>query len=95
MLPTVQPNASSLLTRARQTGDTTYDPTTAVTLYTDQARNEVVYSTFLKPALSSTLRSLLGAFATSSAQKYVFSSLLFFQPPKTKDMNTKIYRFQF
>ncbi|KIJ68923.1 hypothetical protein HYDPIDRAFT_144365 [Hydnomerulius pinastri MD-312] len=67
----VEANATQSLALARQHGDSTYDPTSALTLYYAQARQEVAAGNYLIPLSTSLLQQSTTAWATTSAQQYL------------------------
>lgn len=67
----VEANATANLWRARAAGDAAYDPGAAVTLYYNQARNEIAAGTYIVPLTRALLQSSTGAFATYQAQRYL------------------------
>ncbi|THH26331.1 hypothetical protein EUX98_g7852 [Antrodiella citrinella] len=66
----VEANATSTLTLARQNGDVTYNPASAITVYYSQARQEVATGTYLIPNLEHTLKAVISGWATGAAQRY-------------------------
>ncbi|KAI0791207.1 hypothetical protein C8Q75DRAFT_864980 [Abortiporus biennis] len=66
----VSANLTTRLSDARQNGDATWDPTTAITVYYAQARNEVATGTYVLPITIQTLQTVTTAWATGSAQRY-------------------------
>ncbi|KAH8105297.1 hypothetical protein BXZ70DRAFT_515852 [Cristinia sonorae] len=70
MAVVVEANATSRLAFARENGDRSYDPTSAVTVYYAQARHEVAVGSYLLPIAQSTLKSVMTGWATSAAQRY-------------------------
>ncbi|KAI0699407.1 hypothetical protein BC835DRAFT_1412597 [Cytidiella melzeri] len=66
----VEANATSRLVRARANGDATYDPTTAITVYYAQARQEVAVGNYVLPITQQLLSESVSAYATGSAQRY-------------------------
>lgn len=79
----IAPNATSRLTQARISGDTTYDPSSAITFYYAQARNEVATGTYLLPLATSFLQNFTTTYATGSVQRY----LALVQDATTGDVN--------
>ena len=63
----VEANATTRLSNARLYGDTTYDPSIAITVYHAQARNEVAAANSVVPLTT----SLLQHYTTASAQRYL------------------------
>ncbi|KAM5536448.1 hypothetical protein V8D89_009884 [Ganoderma adspersum] len=66
----VQPNATQQLSRARMTGDTTYDPTSAIKVFYSQARQEIATGNYIVPLTTAMLQSTTTGYATASAQRY-------------------------
>ncbi|EGO22942.1 hypothetical protein SERLADRAFT_362324 [Serpula lacrymans var. lacrymans S7.9] len=67
----VESGATQSLALARETGNSTYDPTSAITVYYAQARHEVATGSYLMPAVTTLLQTTTTAWATSSAQQYL------------------------
>ncbi|KAH9938891.1 uncharacterized protein BXZ73DRAFT_44386 [Epithele typhae] len=66
----VQPNATIHLSRARAVGSTTYDPSKAIRVYYNQARQEIATGNFIVPLTTQILQATTVAYATGSAQRY-------------------------
>ncbi|KAM5536444.1 hypothetical protein V8D89_009880 [Ganoderma adspersum] len=66
----VQRNATQQLSRARMTGDTTYDPTSAIKVFYSQARQEIATGNYIVPLTTAMLQSTTTGYATASAQRY-------------------------
>ncbi|KAG8729018.1 hypothetical protein FRC12_021311 [Ceratobasidium sp. 428] len=69
----VNPNASARLAAARASGDSSYDPTSAVTFYYAQARNEQATGTYVAPLTTAALTQILQAYNAKSAAAYLTS----------------------
>ncbi|KAG8926597.1 hypothetical protein FRC01_008640, partial [Tulasnella sp. 417] len=54
--------ATSLLTSARASGNSSYDPRTAITFYYNQGRNEIAANSFIVPYTTALLQSTLTSF---------------------------------
>ncbi|KAL5522259.1 hypothetical protein ACEPAF_2116 [Sanghuangporus sanghuang] len=67
----VNTNATNNLTAARFAGDTSYDPSSAISVYYAQARNEVVTGTYLLPIITQFLTNFTTNYSTGSAQRYL------------------------
>ncbi|KAG8947115.1 hypothetical protein FRC04_010966 [Tulasnella sp. 424] len=57
----VNSGATSLLTSARSSGNSSYDPRTAITFYYNQGRNEIAANSFIVPYTTALLQSTLTA----------------------------------
>ncbi|EJD00605.1 uncharacterized protein FOMMEDRAFT_159353 [Fomitiporia mediterranea MF3/22] len=66
----VNNNATDNLTQARAVGNVSYDPTSAITVYYAQARNELATGTYLLPIATSFLSNFTQNYATNSAQRF-------------------------
>ncbi|KLO05693.1 hypothetical protein SCHPADRAFT_716122 [Schizopora paradoxa] len=66
-------NATLNLANARINGNDSYDPTTCITFYYAQARNEVASANFLVPSINSFLLNFTTMFSIGSAQRYFAS----------------------
>ncbi|TCD67708.1 hypothetical protein EIP91_012004 [Steccherinum ochraceum] len=66
----VSANATSNLALARENGDMSYDPRSAVTVYYAQARHEVATANFVTPILQNTLKPVMVGWAVGAAQRY-------------------------
>ncbi|TBU27609.1 hypothetical protein BD311DRAFT_723883 [Dichomitus squalens] len=66
----VQANISQKLSLARQVGDTTYDPTSAIKVFYSQARQEIATGNYLVPLTTAMLQETTTTYATASAQRY-------------------------
>ncbi|TDL23497.1 hypothetical protein BD410DRAFT_768789 [Rickenella mellea] len=69
----VEPNVSARLTLARQTGDKTYNPASAINVYYAQARNEIAANNFLVPIATQLLTGVTQRFAASSFASFLQS----------------------
>ncbi|KAL5512381.1 hypothetical protein ACEPAG_3373 [Sanghuangporus baumii] len=67
----VNTNATNNLTAARFAGDTNYDPSSAISVYYAQARNEVVTGTYLLPIITQFLTNFTTNYSTGSTQRYL------------------------
>lgn len=72
----VSENATARLTDAQRNGDETYDPTSALTVYYAQARNEIAAGTYLLPLTTTLLENFTTTYATSMAQRYFAAIIL-------------------
>lgn len=70
----VNPDATSILTSSRTSGNSSYDPRTAVTFYYNQGRNEIAANSFIVPYTTALLQSTLTAFNAKTNAQY-FASL--------------------
>ncbi|KAI7963230.1 hypothetical protein MJO29_003657 [Puccinia striiformis f. sp. tritici] len=64
----VQPGSTDNLRKAVASADTTYNGTTAITVYISQARQEQAYSHFISPQLRDVLQAAQLSFRTQNAQ---------------------------
>lgn len=71
LIPLVSGNATLRLSAARARGNTSYDPSAAITMYYAQARNEVATANFLLPTAQGLLSSFCADYATGSAQRFL------------------------
>jgi len=67
----VEPNASNNLAVARQTGDTSYSATSAISVYYAQGRNEIAVGNYILPIVQPLLGRILGQFNTKSVAEYI------------------------
>ncbi|KAL5480246.1 hypothetical protein ACEPAI_1516 [Sanghuangporus weigelae] len=67
----VNTNATNNLTAARFAGDTSYNPSSAISVYYAQARNEVVTGTYLLPIITQFLTNFTTNYSTGSTQRYL------------------------
>ncbi|QRV98234.1 nitrosoguanidine resistance protein SNG1 [Ceratobasidium sp. AG-Ba] len=65
--------ASTKLAAARASGDSSYDPTTAITFYYAQARNEQASGTYINPLTTNALTQILREFNSKSTASYLNS----------------------
>ncbi|KAG8950615.1 hypothetical protein FRC04_007239 [Tulasnella sp. 424] len=70
----VNSDATSFLTSARSSGNSSYDPRTALTFYYNQGRNEIAANSFIVPYTTALLQSTLSAFNAKTNAQY-FGSL--------------------
>ncbi|KAG8950619.1 hypothetical protein FRC04_007243 [Tulasnella sp. 424] len=70
----VNSDATSLLTSARSSGNSSYDPRTALTFFYNQGRNEIAANSFIVPYTTALLQSTLSAFNAKTNAQY-FASL--------------------
>jgi len=70
-LPSVEPNASNNLAVARQTGDTSYIASTAISVYYAQGRNEIAVGSYVLPIVQPLLGRILGQFNARSVAEYI------------------------
>ncbi|KAG9047508.1 hypothetical protein FS837_002093 [Tulasnella sp. UAMH 9824] len=70
----VNSDATSILTSARSSGNSSYDPRTAITFYYNQGRNEIAANSFIVPYTNTLLQSTLSAFNAKTNAQY-FTSL--------------------
>ncbi|KIO28765.1 hypothetical protein M407DRAFT_176434 [Tulasnella calospora MUT 4182] len=63
-------DATSLLTSARSSGNSSYDPRDAVTFYYNQGRNEIAANSFIVPYTTALLQSTLSAFNARTDSQY-------------------------
>ncbi|KIO25240.1 hypothetical protein M407DRAFT_75982, partial [Tulasnella calospora MUT 4182] len=66
----VNSDATSLLTSARSSGNSSYDPRNAVTFYYNQGRNEIATNSFIVPYTNALLQSTLSAFNARTNAQY-------------------------
>ncbi|KAG9043519.1 hypothetical protein FS837_009467 [Tulasnella sp. UAMH 9824] len=66
----VNSEATSLLNSARSSGNSSYDPRTAVTFYYNQGRNEIAANSFIVPYTTALLQSTLTAFNAKTNAQY-------------------------
>ncbi|KAG2126055.1 hypothetical protein DEU56DRAFT_916205 [Suillus clintonianus] len=66
----VETNATDKLSAARQTGNSTFNPTSLLTVYYATARHEVAIGTAVIPIYSNLLGEAVSSLATTSAQQY-------------------------
>ncbi|KZS88478.1 hypothetical protein SISNIDRAFT_552553 [Sistotremastrum niveocremeum HHB9708] len=69
----VNTNATQKLLHAQTRGDTSYDPTTAITLFYSQSRNEIISSNILFPILTSLLQSASSHVSANLTSQYLVS----------------------
>ncbi|KAF7981219.1 hypothetical protein HWV62_34563 [Athelia sp. TMB] len=67
----VEKNATYNLWEARMHGDSSYNPASAITVYYNQARNEIAAGNYLIPLTTALLQSSTSSFATNAAQLYM------------------------
>ncbi|KAG2126056.1 hypothetical protein DEU56DRAFT_983037 [Suillus clintonianus] len=67
----LETNATDKLSAARQTGNSTFNPTSLLTVYYVGARNEIATGTYLIPIYSNLLGEVVSPLATTSAQQYL------------------------
>ncbi|KAH7918791.1 hypothetical protein BV22DRAFT_1075923 [Leucogyrophana mollusca] len=67
----VEANATHKLATARQNGDSSYDPASAITVYYSQARQEIATGNYVVPLSTALLEKTTSAWATTSAQQYL------------------------
>ncbi|KAG9019318.1 hypothetical protein FRB90_004031, partial [Tulasnella sp. 427] len=70
----VNSDASALLTSARSSANSSYDPRTAVTFYYNQGRNEIAANSFIVPYTTALLQSTMSTFNAKTNAEY-FASL--------------------
>ncbi|KAG8950622.1 hypothetical protein FRC04_007246 [Tulasnella sp. 424] len=70
----VNSDATSLLTSARSSANSSYDPRTAITFYYNQGRNEIAANSFIVPYTTALLQSTLTSFNAKTNVQY-FASL--------------------
>lgn len=63
----VNRDATSLLSMARSTGNASYDPTSAITFYYNQGRNELAANSFIVPITTGLLGVTLPRWAAGQA----------------------------
>lgn len=66
--------ATAALTSARSSGNSSYDPSTAITFYYNQGRNEIAANSFIVPYTTALLQSTLTAFNAKFNSEF-FSSI--------------------
>ncbi|KAG8992124.1 hypothetical protein FRB90_001079 [Tulasnella sp. 427] len=71
----VNPSATSLLTSARSSGNSSYDPRTAITFYYNQGRNEIATNSFIVPYTTALLETTLASFNAKYNAEF-FASLV-------------------
>jgi len=67
----VEPNASNNLAVARQTGDASYNASTAISVYYAQGRNEIAIGSYILPIVQPLLGRILGQFNARSVAEYI------------------------
>ena len=67
----MQPNASNNLAVARQTGNSSYNASTAISVYYAQARNEIAVGSYVLPIVQPLLGRILGQFNARSVAEYI------------------------
>ena len=67
----VEPNASNNLAIARQTGDTSYSASSAISVYYAQGRNEIAVGSYVLPIVQPLLGRILGQFNARSVAEYI------------------------
>ncbi|KZP09237.1 hypothetical protein FIBSPDRAFT_839573 [Athelia psychrophila] len=67
----VEENATENLWNARTRGNSSYNPKNAITVYYNQARNEVATGNYILPLTTALLQETTSAFATYAAQLYI------------------------
>ncbi|KAG1750623.1 uncharacterized protein EDB91DRAFT_699039 [Suillus paluster] len=67
----VETNATDKLSGARQTGDSTFNPTSLITVYYAEARQEISAGTYVIPISNNLLGEITSSLATASAQQYL------------------------
>ena len=70
-LAPVEPNASNNLAVARQTGDTSYSSSAAISVYYAQGRNEIAVGSYVLPIVQPLLGRILGQFNAKSVAEYI------------------------
>ena len=68
---TVAPNASSALVNARSSGDGSYDPLSAISLYFTSARSQVLVGTNLLPNMAAAVNPLLNEIAINQTTDFL------------------------
>ncbi|KAG8987043.1 hypothetical protein FRB90_003624 [Tulasnella sp. 427] len=71
----VNPSATALLTSARSSGDSSYDPRTAISFYYNQGRNEIATNSFIVPYTTALLETTLASFNAKYNAEF-FASLV-------------------
>ncbi|KAG8712219.1 hypothetical protein FRC08_014877 [Ceratobasidium sp. 394] len=69
----VNANASARLAAARASGDSSYNPMSAITFYYAQARNEQATGTYVNPLTTAALTQILQSYNAKSAAAYLTS----------------------
>ncbi|KAG8735475.1 hypothetical protein FRC10_010472 [Ceratobasidium sp. 414] len=69
----VNANASARLAAARASGDSSYNPMSAITFYYAQARNEQAIGTYVNPLTTAALTQILQTYNAKSAAAYLTS----------------------
>lgn len=67
----MKPNASNSLAVARQTGDASYNASTAISVYYAQGRNEIAVGSYILPIVQPLLGGILGRFNARSVAEYI------------------------
>ena len=67
----MEPNASNNLAVARQTGDASYNASTAISVYYAQGRNEIAVGSYVLPIVQPLLGRILGQFNARSVAEYI------------------------
>lgn len=67
----MEPNASNNLAVARQTGDASYNASTAISVYYAQGRNEIAAGSYILPIVQPLLGRILGQFNARSVAEYI------------------------
>ncbi|QRV72110.1 nitrosoguanidine resistance protein SNG1 [Ceratobasidium sp. AG-Ba] len=69
----INPGASARLVAARASGNSSYNPTSAITFYYAQARNEQATGSYINPLTTAALTQILQQFNAKSAASYLSS----------------------
>ena len=67
----MESDATTRLSLARESGDSTYNPNSAITVYYNQGRNEVATGNYVIPITTALLQSSCNSYATYTAQTYL------------------------
>lgn len=67
----MESDATTRLSLARESGDSTYNPNSAITVYYNQGRNEIAAANFIIPITTALLHSSCNSYATFAAQRYL------------------------
>lgn len=67
----VETDATARLSQARENGNATYNPNSAITVYYNQGRNEIATGNYIIPITTALLQSSCSSYATYAAQRYL------------------------
>jgi hypothetical protein len=73
LIPAVNPKATSNLQLALRTGSASYNPLSALTIYTASARNQITTNSKVTPAILAVINPLLAEFGAESTGTFLGS----------------------